>query len=345
MPDLIRQPNPQALADAAEALAGGRLVGLPTETVYGLAANAWDERAVRRIFEAKGRPATNPLIVHIASAERLADAAGELSEGQRELLRRLAPFWPGPLTLVLPKRDALPQEVTAGLDTVAVRVPDHPVALALLERCAFPLAAPSANRSNYVSPTTARHVAEGLSDAVAMILDGGPCRMGLESTILSLIEDPPRILRHGALPAERLAEALALPLATLVRQYTKPTGNGPLPDAPVGMSSPGQLPVHYSPQTPLRYRDSSAEPLGGRRVGLIAFQSSAPNEDSAYAAVERLSDSGDEETIARNLFAALRRLDALNLDLILVDRCERAGLGRAIMDRLDRAVRGASNAD
>lgn len=339
MPDLIRQPTPEAIAEAAEALAQGELVGLPTETVYGLAANAWDERAVRRIFEAKGRPPTNPLIVHIGSIERLSDATGELTENQRSLVERLAPFWPGPLTLVLPKRANLPSEVTAGLDTVAVRVPDHPVALALLERCPFPLAAPSANRSNYVSPTTASHVAEGLSDAVALILDGGPCRMGLESTILSLVEDPPRILRHGALPAERLAEALKLPLATLVREGNS-AREAAEREAPLGLSSPGQLPVHYSPRTPLRYRESFGEPIAGRRVGLIAFQTSPADDVRAFTTVERLSESGDEETIARNLFAALRRLDAMNLDLILVDRLDRAGLGRAIMDRLDRAVRG-----
>jgi L-threonylcarbamoyladenylate synthase len=341
MPELIRQPTPEAIADAAEALARGELVGLPTETVYGLAANAWDERAVRRIFEAKGRPATNPLIVHIPSIDRLSDAAGELTEMQRRLIDRLSPFWPGPLTLVLPKRKTLSQEVTAGLDTVAVRIPAHPVALAALECCNFPLAAPSANRSNYVSPTTARHVAEGLADAVALILDGGPCRMGLESTILSLVEDPPRILRHGALPAERIAEALNLPLATLVRKNDEPSRGAAPHEAPVGHSSPGQLPVHYSPRTPLRHRESFAEPTGCRRVGLIAFQTSPADADRGFAVVERLSDSGDEETIARNLFAALRSMDAMSLDLILIDAVPRTGLGRAIMDRLDRAVRGS----
>jgi L-threonylcarbamoyladenylate synthase len=340
MSDSVRQPTPEAIAAAAEALAAGMLVGLPTETVYGLAANAWDERAVRRIFEAKGRPATNPLIVHIASIDRLSDGAGELTGKQRKLVERLTPCWPGPLTLVLPKRKSLPQEVTAGLDTVAVRVPDHPVALALLERCAFPLAAPSANRSNYVSPTSARHVAEGLSDAVAVILDGGPCRMGLESTILSLVDDPPRILRHGALPAERLAEALKLPLATLVRKNDESSREAAPHEAPVGLSSPGQLPVHYSPRTPLRYRESFGEPNAGRRIGLIAFRNSLASADREFALVERLSESGDEETIARNLFAALRRLDAMHLDLILIDAVPRTGLGRAIMDRLDRAVRG-----
>lgn len=339
MSDLIRQPTPEAIDAAAQALAEGKLVGLPTETVYGLAANAWDADAVERIFAAKGRPSTNPLIVHIASAERLSCAAGELTEDQRRLIDRLAPYWPGPLTLVLPKNDSLSPRVTAGLDTVAVRVPDHPVALALLERCPFPLAAPSANPSNYVSPTSAEHVAKGLGSKVAMVLDGGPCEKGLESTILSLVDEPPRILRHGALPAERLAEALDLPVEVLVREPPKDEGEPLGDEGPVALSSPGQLPVHYSPRTPLRFREAFDEPFADRRVGLLAFRAPADEEERAFAVVERLSESGDAETIARSLFAALRRLDEANLDLILVDRLPRTGLGRAIMDRLDRATR------
>lgn len=334
MPGSIVSPTDDALDAAARALAEGKLVGMPTETVYGLAANAWDATAIGRIFEAKGRPANNPLIVHVASADRLEQAvAADLSAETTRLIERLSPFWPGPLTLVLPKHDRVPREATAGRSTVAVRVPDHPVALALLARCPFPLAAPSANRSNYVSPTTARHVAEGLGDAVSMILDGGACRHGLESTILTLAENPPRVLRHGALPAERLAEALVLPLSMLLREGPTAKDDG------AGLAAPGQLPLHYSPATPLRFRESYAEPFDSARTGLIAFRAVPLPSDHAFARTELLGDAADEAAIARGLFAALRRLDEAGLDLILVDSCERAGLGRAIMDRLDRATR------
>lgn len=331
---MIRPADSQSLEEAAERLRRGELVAIPTETVYGLAADAWNSTAVGKIFEVKGRPPTNPLIVHVASVERFEWAAAwPPSDELAELLDRLAPCWPGPLTVVVPRNARIPDVVTAGLDTVGLRVPAHPVALELLRRCEFPLAAPSANPSNYVSPTTARHVADELGDRVAMILDGGPCRAGVESTILSLVERPPRLLRAGALAVEELAERLEVSVETLVRPApARPAG-------PAAQLAPGQLPEHYAPRTPLFFADEPVvATLADRRVGRIRFERRGANEPAATE--ERLlSEQGDLSEAARRLFAALRELDRLNLDAIVVDRCVETGLGRAVMDRLRRARR------
>ena len=203
----IVSASDETIRRAAEWLQQGRLVAIPTETVYGLAANAWDAIAVEQIFAAKNRPAINPLIVHVASVERLSDAIHwPVDVGIESQLNAVVDLWPGPLTLVCPRGPKIPDVVTAGLSTVAVRIPSHPVALALLDRCPFPIAAPSANPSNYVSPTTAAHVASGFDDSVALILDGGPCQQGVESTIVSLNADGPTLLRPGAITAEQLLE-------------------------------------------------------------------------------------------------------------------------------------------
>lgn len=309
-----------ALADAAAVLQRGGLVAFPTETVYGLGADAFDARAVARIFEVKARPLFDPLIVHLAEPASLDWVAVSDDPRAAALASR---FWPGPLTLVLKRRPEVPDIVTAGLDTVGVRVPAHPAARALIAAAGTPIAAPSANPFGYVSPTTAAHVAELLGDAVDLVLDGGPCRVGLESTILSLAGDPV-ILRPGGLPKEALEAALGttLPVATAGERPT----------------APGQLRTHYATRTPLAILEGRAReaPADGGRVGLLAQQ---PTQATGFAAVEVLATDGTLETAAARLFAALRRLDALGLDRILAEPCAETGLGHAIMDRLRRAAR------
>ena len=234
-----------------------------------------------------------------------------------------ARFWPGPLTLVLPRRPEVPDLVTSGLDTVGVRVPAHPAARALIAAAGTPVAAPSANPFGYVSPTTAAHVAELLGRAVDLVLDGGPCRVGVESTILSLAAQPPVILRPGGVPREDLEDALGLPLEVA----------GPA-ERPL---APGQLLKHYATRTPLRILRGPAGPAppAPGRVGLLAFGPTAAT--AGYAVVEVLAPDGSPATAAAHLFAALRRLDGSGLDLILAEPCDEAGLGHAIMDRLRRA--------
>jgi L-threonylcarbamoyladenylate synthase len=307
-----------ALADAAAVLQRGGLVAFPTETVYGLGADAFNPRAVARIFEVKARPSFDPLIVHLAEAASLDWVAVADDPRAIDLAAR---FWPGPLTLVLKRRPELPDIVTSGLDTVGVRVPAHPAARALIAAAGTPLAAPSANPFGYVSPTTAAHVAELLGDAVDLVLDGGPCRVGLESTILSLAGEPV-ILRPGGLPKEALEEALGMALAV--------AGSSERPLAP------GQLERHYATRTPLVVLPARAEaaPLDQGRVGLLAQR---PTHAAGFAAVEVLAPDGALSTAAARLFAALRRLDGMGLDRILAEPCEETGLGYAIMDRLRRA--------
>jgi L-threonylcarbamoyladenylate synthase len=319
---LLPGDDPEAIAEAAEVLRRGGLVAFPTETVYGLGANAFDARAVARVFEAKARPFFDPLIVHLADASCLPRVAQAADPRSRMLAER---FWPGPLTLVLPRRNEVPDIVTAGLDTVGVRVPAHPVAHALLVAAGTPVAAPSANPFGYVSPTTAQHVLERLGQAVEIVLDGGPCRVGVESTILSLA-GAPVLLRPGGVPREDLEAALqiSLPLA-------------PLAERP---AAPGQLLKHYATRTPLRILPGRARssPAGAGRTALLAF---GPERSEGYAVVEVLAPDGSLATAAANLFAALRRLDAAGVDLILAEPCSESGLGHAIMDRLRRAAAGS----
>jgi L-threonylcarbamoyladenylate synthase len=314
--------DPAAIARAAAVLRDGGLVAFPTETVYGLGASAHDERAVARVFEAKARPRFDPLIVHVAAADRVALVA---DADDPRVARLAARFWPGPLTLVLPRRPVVPDIVTSGLDTVGVRVPAHPAAHALLEATGGPIAAPSANPFGYVSPTTAAHVAESLGSRVDLVLDGGPCRVGVESTIVSLAGGQPLLLRPGGVPREAVEQALGCPLATA-------TG-GERP------SAPGQLPQHYATRARLVLLPGPAGPAPRTRgrVGLVAFGAA---ERPGYAAVEVLAPDGSLATAATRLFAALRRLDALSLDAIEAEPCPETGLGHAIMDRLRRAAAG-----
>jgi L-threonylcarbamoyladenylate synthase len=319
-PRVLSAADPLAIAEAAAVLRQGGLVAFPTETVYGLGANAFDARAVARVFEVKARPSFDPLIVHLASARDLARVSPTADPRVGALAAR---FWPGPLTLVLARSPEVPDLVTSGLDTVGVRVPAHPAAHALIEAAGVPVAAPSANPFGYVSPTTAAHVAELLGRAVDLVLDGGACRVGVESTILSLAADPPVILRPGGTPREDLEEALGLVLEVA----------GPA-ERP---SAPGQLLKHYATHTPLRILTGAAGPAppAPARVGLLAFGPTAAAV--GYADVEVLAPDGSAATAAANLFAALRRLDGAGLDLILAEACAEAGLGHAIMDRLRRA--------
>lgn len=309
--------TPEYMERAAQLLRQGRLVAFPTETVYGLGADATNGLAVAGIFEAKGRPRFNPLIVHVASlaeAEKLAEF--------NDLARRLAAaFWPGPLTLVLPKCAGGPISdlATAGLDTIAVRVPTHPVALALLKAAAIPIAAPSANRSGHVSATLAEHVAADLGDSVAMILDGGPTEAGVESTILDVTGPEPLLLRPGAVPIEAIAQALGV----------KPKSAAPIaPDKP---TAPGQLESHYAPKARVRLNATEIGPA----EALLAFGRNAPAHSGP---VINLSPTGDLREAAANLFAALRALDRAGIASIAVMPIPETGLGAAVNDRLRRAA-------
>jgi L-threonylcarbamoyladenylate synthase len=300
-------------------------VAFPTETVYGLGADAFNPQAVARVFEVKARPAFDPLIVHLPAAVALTRASAADDPRIAHLARR---FWPGPLTLVVRRRPEVPDLVTAGLETVGVRVPDHPAALALIRAAGTPLAAPSANPFGYVSPTRAEHVLAQLGDRIDLVLDGGPCRVGLESTILSLAADPPVLLRPGGVTREDLEAALGR--AVRVASPEERT------------AAPGGSPRHYATGTPLRILRgrAGAAPAGTGRVGLLAFGPRPDATATGYAAVEVLAPDGRTTTAAANLFAALRRLDAADLSLLLAEPCPEHGLGRAIMDRLRRAAAG-----
>ena len=306
---------------AAEIIRRGGVVAFPTETVYGLGADALNPLAVARIFEIKDRPYFDPLIVHISDFEEMSELTVGVPPDAEKLIKRC---WPGPLTIVLSKKEAVPDLVTAGLPTVAIRMPKHPVALQLIREAGCPVAAPSANPFGYVSPTTADHVREQLGDRVDLILDGGSCEVGLESTIVSFSEEKPRLLRPGGLPLEEIE-------AIIGKVETDPVGE----TAP---SSPGRLPRHYAPRTPIlidRWK-GDLETYRGKRVGLLAFRE--PRIVSfPFDHVEVLSPEGDLREAASNLFAAIRRLDGLDLEMILAEAVPEAGLGRAIMDRLRRA--------
>lgn len=302
---------------AAEQLRRGLLVGMPTETVYGLAANAFDADAVLGIFAAKNRPSFDPLIVHTADLDRAGEVADYIPDEARALG---AHFWPGPLTIILPKGKRIPDVVTSGLPGVAVRVPRHPLALALLGSLDFPLAAPSANPFGYISPVTAAHVAAQLGDKVAYILDGGPCEVGIESTIVSFAGKKPKILRLGGLTTEAL-EAL------IGKTESAPTSTS-------NPAAPGMLSSHYAPRKKLLLGDMDALLTDNADVdfAVLGFRHTYGMPGIA------LSPGGDTTEAAKNLFAAMRELDATPGDLILAERLPDSGLGRAVNDRLSRAA-------
>jgi L-threonylcarbamoyladenylate synthase len=314
VPTEIEPASPEAIGRAAALLRTGALVAFPTETVYGLGGDATNDRAVACIFAAKGRPRFNPLIVHVPGLAE-AEALGAFDARARDLAAR---FWPGPLSLVLPRRpeSGLSLLVSAGLDTVALRVPAHPVAQDLLRQAGRPVAAPSANRSGRVSPTMAEHVAAELGGS-AMIIDGGRCPVGVESTVLDLTGAEPLLLRPGGVTLEALSEML-----------------GPVSVAGAGGAaprSPGMLPSHYAPRLPVRLDATAARP----GEALLAFGPEAP---PGFAEVLFLSRRGDPVEAAANLFAMLRRLDRPVFCGIAVMPIPEQGLGRAINDRLHRAA-------
>ncbi len=316
---IVVRAEPEQIERAAQILRVGGIVAFPTETVYGLGAVAFDANAVARVFEAKRRPTFDPLIVHIAGEGMLERLVSDVDARARILMER---FWPGPLTIVFPKAAAVPDLVTAGLATVAVRCPAHPVARALIEAVGAPLAAPSANAFGTISPTRAEHVAQSLGDAVDLILDGGPTTFGIESTIVEFEGNRATLLRHGAIPLESL-EAIVGPLTPATEAANDPR-------------APGQLRAHYAPRTPLRVVTPATVPPDERTgAGLLAFAESVPG----YAAVRILSSAGDVREAAVHLFAALHELDALGLRRIDAEPVPEIGLGRAIADRLRRAAR------
>ncbi len=319
-------------------------MAFPTETVYGLGAHALDVAAVRRLFDAKGRPANDPLIVHLASFEAMHDLLGEdLETGPYCRVRRLAAhFWPGPLTIVVPKSDRVPLEVTAGLGSVGVRVPAHPVARSLLEEAGIPVAAPSANLFSRPSPTRAQHVLQDLDGRIDMVIDGGATDVGVESTVLDLTGEAPEVLRPGAVTLEMLRELL--PNVVVRRRQAGADGQA--------MSSPGLLSKHYSPRAPLtlfsgdsevvidaiveRARSEAAQ---GRRVGVLVAREDVDAFGEFPVRIAEMGSSGDPASIALRLYAALRELDAVGVDLILARDLEAdEGLARAVRDRLHRAA-------
>jgi L-threonylcarbamoyladenylate synthase len=318
-----------SIGRAGRALAEGRLVAFPTETVYGLGANAFDEKAVARIFEAKARPNFDPLIVHIAELSQADRVVSSLPPAARALMEKL---WPGPLTLILPKRDEVPDLVTSGLPTVALRFPANAVAQALIRAAGLPIAAPSANPFGYLSPTTAGHVAAMLGDKVDFIIDGGACRIGVESTVLDVTGERPVVLRPGGMPVESIEEVVGK-VEILDRSEARPT-------------SPGQLPSHYAPHTKLYLVPSGglafAKPHG-RAAALVYDAASkealtrAHGAPSHFKIIRVLSESGDLLESAARLFSTLHELDSGGYDEIWAERLPELGLGRAVNDRLFKA--------
>jgi len=316
----------QQITEAAVLLRQGKLVAFPTETVYGLGANALDASAVARIFEAKGRPHTSPLIVHVNSIEMARELADEWPDTAQQLAER---FWPGPLTVVVQKKASIPDIVSAGLPTVGLRMPAHPVALALLREAGIPIAAPSANRFTQLSPTTAEHVRRGLGSHLAYVLDGGPCTVGIESTVLSVVDVPPMILRPGGVTRAQI-EAVIGPLAP---QAQSSEGEHPLPGvtlAPGAHRSPGMHPQHYSPKTRLVVVADGAVPPTGK--GAYLQLRSRPSRDATVIVMP-----ADAREYAARLYAVLHELDEQGYDWIAVDAPEESPDWEGVLDRLRRA--------
>lgn len=315
---------------AARLIREGKLVAFPTETVYGLGADALNEKAVRRIFEAKGRPADNPLIIHIAESEWLFKLAREVPEIALKLAER---FWPGPLTLVLPKREEVPEITTGGLDTVAVRMPAHPIALELIRLSGRPVAAPSANISGKPSPTEADHVVDDFYGRIECIIDGGPTPIGVESTVLDLTGDIPLLLRPGGLPLEEIEKVVG-------RVEIHPAVKGIEADV---AKAPGMKYKHYSPNAQVIVVEGSREAVQKRidelvqefrRKGLkVGVMATEEHEADAFFHLGKTV-----EEAARNIFRALRELDKAGVDVIIAEGIEERGLGFAVMNRLRKAA-------
>ena len=305
------------------ALINGDIIALPTETVYGLAANIYLDSALEKVFKLKKRPSYNPLIVHISNSGILEQIAKNIPAKARELANV---FWPGPLTLVLEKQDQIPNRITAGKPTVAVRVPNHPIALQLLKSLNFPLAAPSANPFGSLSPTSAKHVALYFKEEINFILDGGPCFCGLESTIIGFENDKPILYRHGAISIEEI-EKIVGPIKIKNQNSKNP-------------SAPGMLTRHYAPKTQIQINDDISLALAqnsDKKIGVLSFRKNKKIKTEIHQEV--LSISGDLNEASKNLYAALHRLDQMNLDLIISSFFPEKGLGKTINDRLKRAIK------
>jgi L-threonylcarbamoyladenylate synthase len=335
------EPDPRIVGQAASILRQGGLVAFPTETVYGLGADALNAHAVRRIFAAKERPAHDPLIVHVAGLGEAERVASHIPELAQTLARR---FWPGPLTMVLPKSETAPDEVTAGGPTVAVRCPNHPLALALIRALGSPIAAPSANRFSHTSPTTAQHVWDDLSGRIELILDGGPTAIGIESTVLDLTGALPTVLRPGGVTLEELEAALGVVLVG------KPTAGAIL-------ASPGLLDRHYAPRSPLYLFTGDDESVRfalvdaaigalvrGVRIGLLVMNEDLPTLAHFNCPVVALGPQSNLELVAQRLYDAIRILDASGVEMILARDAPSHGLGLAIRDRLRRAAQAVMEA-
>lgn len=321
MPRIV-EPSERTIVEAARALAAGDVIALPTETVYGLGADAMNPDALRKVYDLKGRPFDNPLIAHVLDATQARSLVADWSD-RAELLAQ--EFWPGPLTLILPKADGVPSEATAGLATIAVRSPAHPVARALLEAFGKPISAPSANRSGHISPTRAEHVAEDFSDATdLMILDGGPSACGIESTVLELTSEPPRILRPGNIDADQIAAILG--------------GEVQTPVIGEQVMSPGTSPRHYAPRTPVEVLDRDEISGRLRKAGepVVVLSLGASAVEPPHKVIELPIDA---ERYAAQLYDALRRADAWQASAILIEKPPRTNaLWRAVHNRLERAA-------
>jgi L-threonylcarbamoyladenylate synthase len=321
LPSRTPQERAKAVADATELLRSGNTVALPTETVYGLAADALKNEAVTRVFKAKGRPPFDPLIVHLPDRDWL-ERVARIDHRSSSLVGKLiGQFWPGPFTIVLPRREIIPDVVTAGLDTVAVRISAHPVFAEVIRAFGSPLAAPSANRFGRVSPTTAQHVLDELDGRIPLIVDAGPTTHGIESTIVAIRHARMELLRRG-------------PITTAQLEAFGPVVSAPPSERP---AAPGQLPSHYAPSTPLVLVDdpSSFAVPAGKKCGLLAWHSMT--EERQFVALRQLSSRQDLREAAANLFRYLRELDRLNLDLIVAEKLPDENIGAAINDRLRRA--------
>ncbi len=332
----IVKPDPSGISRAAELLRKGGLVAFPTETVYGLGADAFNKKAVCRIFEVKKRPSFDPLIVHVAS---IPQAVSLWSDTPPLALRLMKKFWPGPLSIVLPKKPAVPDVVTAGLETVAVRMPDHPAALRLIRAAGCPVAAPSANLFGYTSPTAARSVAEDLGSKIDLVIDGGPSKVGVESTVIKIEGGRIVLLRPGGITVEQIEKASGRKVRTAARSSK--------------LESPGRMKSHYAPRTPLVLIGGSSaafmkklEKLKderkklGRRLKLALISFSAKPPEGLFSATEVLSPKRDLYQAATRLFQAMRKLDKMKPDVIVAEDIPASGIGLAIADRLLKASAG-----
>ena len=315
---VMKFPPWTSVSEAARLLKEGEVVAIPTETVYGLAGNAFEPKALAQIFAAKERPTFDPLIVHIADIAQLTDIAKDIPDSAYKLAEA---YWPGPMTIILPKKDCIPDLCTSALPSVAVRFPSHPIAQAIIKESGLPLAAPSANLFKHVSPTTAEHVAAQLADRIAGIVDGGPCSVGVESSIISLVGEP-TVMRPGAITPEMFKAILG---EVKIKESTSKPGQP--------MLAPGQCDTHYPPQVPLYYGEVPAGYTLPEHTVRIAFGTQA----GPIPATVNLSATGDMVEATSKLYAFMHDLDKSEYDLILVDPIPNTGVGMALNDRLKRA--------